>query len=43
VGPAKTVAASTTWDLEDVTGRYVVVWITDLDRVAHVNEVEATG
>jgi serine/threonine-protein kinase len=43
VGSAKTVAASTTWDLEDSDDRYLVVWITDLDRVAHVNEVEATG
>jgi serine/threonine-protein kinase len=43
VGAAKTVAASTTWDLEDTDGRYLVVWITELDRLAHVNEVEATG
>ena len=43
VGPSKTVAASTTWDLEDADGPYFVVWITDLDRVAHVSEVTATG
>jgi len=43
VGPAKTVAASTTWDLEDTDTRYLVIWITELDRLAHVNEVEATG
>ena len=43
VGPAKTVAASTTWDLADADGPYFVVWITELDRLAHVNEVQATG
>jgi eukaryotic-like serine/threonine-protein kinase len=42
-GAAKTVAASTTWDLEDTDGRFFVVWITDLERVAHVSEVRATG
>jgi hypothetical protein len=43
VGESKTVAASTTWDLDETDGRYLTVWITDLDRVAHVNEVEASG
>jgi eukaryotic-like serine/threonine-protein kinase len=42
VGPAKTVAASTTWELEGVDARYYVVWITALDRVAHVNEAKAS-
>ena len=43
VGPSKTVAASTTWELEEADGRYLVVWITELDRVAHVNEARASG
>jgi serine/threonine-protein kinase len=43
IGSAKTLAASTNWELEDTDDRFVVVWITDLDRVAHVNEVKATG
>jgi hypothetical protein len=42
VGAAKTVAASTTWELEEADGRFYVVWITGLDRVAHVNEVKAS-
>ena len=41
VGPAKTVGASTTWDLEGAEAQYYVVWITGLDRVAHVNEAVA--
>jgi hypothetical protein len=43
VGGSKTVAASTTWKLEDTDARYFTIWITDLDRVAHVNEVKASG
>jgi serine/threonine-protein kinase len=43
VGGSKTVEASTTWDLDETDARYLTVWITDLDRVAHVNEVEASG
>ena len=31
----------TTWDLDGAEARYYVVWITDLDRAAHVNEVVA--
>jgi eukaryotic-like serine/threonine-protein kinase len=42
VGPSKTVAARTVWELEGAEARYYVVWITALDRVAHVNEVTAT-
>ncbi|MHB1244143.1 MAG: protein kinase domain-containing protein [Gaiellaceae bacterium] len=41
VGAAKTVGPSTIWELENADARYYVVWITHLDRVAHVNEVEA--
>jgi serine/threonine-protein kinase len=41
VGPSRTVAESTTWDLDGAEARYYVVWITQLDRVAHVNEAEA--
>lgn len=42
VGPSKTAGPSTVWDLEGADARYYVVWITHLDRVAHVNEVEAS-
>ena len=42
VGPSKTVAASTVWNLDGPEARYYVVWITELDGVAHVNEVEAS-
>jgi eukaryotic-like serine/threonine-protein kinase len=41
VGPEKTVESSTTWDLENTDARYLVIWITRLDEVAHVNTVEA--
>ena len=41
VGPSRTVVASTTWDLEGAETRYYAVWITRLDRVAHVNEAVA--
>jgi eukaryotic-like serine/threonine-protein kinase len=32
----------TTWELDGDEARYYVVWITALDRVAHVNEVTAS-
>jgi eukaryotic-like serine/threonine-protein kinase len=41
VGAGKTVAARTTWDLQGADARYYVVWITDLEGRAHVNEVTA--
>ena len=41
VGAGKTIGASTTFELDDVTTRYLVVWITALDGRAHVNEVTA--
>ena len=34
--------AETTWELDGDEARYYVVWITALDRVAHVNEVSAS-
>ena len=42
VGGEQTVAASTTWDLDGADARYYVVWITELDGSAHVNEVKAS-
>ncbi len=41
-GDART-AATTTWELGDTDAPYFVVWITDLDGVAHVNEVTASS
>jgi serine/threonine-protein kinase len=41
VGRSKTVADSTTWELDGAEARYYVVWITELDGNAHVNEVRA--
>ena len=41
IGQSRTVAESTTWDLDRAAAQYYVVWITDLDRTAHVNEVVA--
>ena len=41
VGPSRTVADSATWDLDGPKSRYYVIWITQLDRVAHINEAEA--
>ena len=43
VGESKTVTATTAWELDETDARYFVVWITDLDRVAHVNEVKASS
>jgi serine/threonine-protein kinase len=40
VGESKTVGATATWEL-DTDARFLTIWITRLDRVAHVNEVEA--
>jgi len=42
VGPSRTVRESTTWDLAGTNAQYYAVWITKLDRMAHVNEVKAT-
>jgi eukaryotic-like serine/threonine-protein kinase len=41
VSGSRTVEAETTFTLNDAQARYFVVWITDLDGVAHVNEVRA--
>jgi len=41
VGASKTVGATTSWQLDSVDKSYYVIWITELDRVAHVNEVKA--
>jgi hypothetical protein len=41
VGGEKTVEDSTTWELDGADARYYVVWITELDGNAHVNEVKA--
>jgi eukaryotic-like serine/threonine-protein kinase len=42
VGESKRVDATTTWDLDGTDAQYYVVWITDLDGRAHINEVKAT-
>ena len=41
VGTAKTVTGTTTWEL-DTDARFLTIWITRLDRVAHVNEAKAS-
>ena len=41
VSGSRTVDAETTFTLNDTQARYFVVWITELDGVAHVNEVRA--
>lgn len=41
VGASKTVGARTVWDLDGPEARYYVIWITELEGRAHVNEVEA--
>ncbi len=41
VGESKTVDSTTTWELSDAKARYLLVWITELDGRAHVNEVTA--
>jgi serine/threonine-protein kinase len=43
VSPGQTVNESTTFAIEGERARYYVVWITDLDDRAHVNEVKATS
>jgi hypothetical protein len=40
VAGAKTVAERTTWTL-DTDAQFLAIWITRLDRVAHVNEARA--
>ena len=42
VGASKTVEASTVWELDGADARYYVVWITDLEGNAHVNEARAS-
>jgi len=42
IGDSKTVGATTTWPLDSVESRYYVLWITELDGNAHVNEVKAS-
>jgi hypothetical protein len=41
VSNSETVDAQTTFELQDARARYFVIWITDLDSRAHVNEVKA--
>ena len=41
VGSSRTVTDSTTWDLNGAKSRFYVIWITKLDRVAHINEARA--
>jgi serine/threonine-protein kinase len=43
VSPLKVVGSSTTFAMHGQAERYYVVWITKLDGVAHVNEVQASG
>ncbi|HEY6584717.1 MAG TPA: protein kinase [Gaiellaceae bacterium] len=42
VSDNQTVNETTTFQLNDAKARYFVVWITDLDGSAHVNEVKAS-
>jgi eukaryotic-like serine/threonine-protein kinase len=42
VSDNQTVNETTTYELHDAKARYFVVWITDLDGSAHVNEVRAS-
>ena len=42
VGDSKTTSATTAWELDETDARYFVVWITELDGRAHVNEVRAS-
>lgn len=42
VGPSRTVTDSATWDLDGAKSQYYVVWITRLDRLAHINEAVAS-
>jgi eukaryotic-like serine/threonine-protein kinase len=43
VGDSKTSSATTAWELDKTDARYFVVWITELDGRAHVNEVRAVS
>ena len=43
VGESQATSATTAWELDETDAPYLAVWITDLDRVAHVNEVEASS
>jgi serine/threonine-protein kinase len=43
VSGGQAIGARTTFELEDVTTRYLVVWITALDGRAHINEIAAKG
>jgi hypothetical protein len=49
VGESKTVAASTTWELDETSARYYLIWITAVvddgggKQRAHVDEVTARG
>jgi eukaryotic-like serine/threonine-protein kinase len=42
VSASQVVQERTTFALNDAKGRYLMVWITDLDGSAHVNEVRAS-
>jgi hypothetical protein len=41
VSDSETVDAQTTFELQDAKARFFVIWITDLESRAHVNEVKA--
>jgi eukaryotic-like serine/threonine-protein kinase len=41
VSESRTVQGETTFPLDGASARYLMVWITDLDAVAHVSEVRA--
>jgi eukaryotic-like serine/threonine-protein kinase len=43
VSDQQTVEGTTTFELRNPDARYFVIWITDLDGSAHVNEVRANG
>jgi serine/threonine-protein kinase len=43
VADPKTTGTMTAWEIEGDSARYYVVWITELDGVAHVNEVTASS
>ncbi|MBA2460653.1 MAG: serine/threonine protein kinase [Actinobacteria bacterium] len=42
VGGARTAGETAAWQLDGPEARYYLVWITELDGVAHVNEVKAS-
>jgi hypothetical protein len=42
VGAPKATSETTSWELDDTGARYLTIWITRLDEVAHVNEVKAS-